>query len=113
MNNILLLIMMVIPQTVTVRVTGQHQCTPDMTYHTEVMDFKEYVKGVLPAEWGRDWDEDSLRAGAVAVKMFAWRHMLGKGYVWDCNCYSQRAMKADHTMVWGLYPAESPGFPIS
>lgn len=36
------------------------------------MDFREYVKNVLPNEWPNAWPTESLRAGAVAVKMFGW-----------------------------------------
>ena len=74
-----------IPETIEVRITGQGVCTPHMTYHTETVDFKEYVKGVLPSEWYSTWDEDALKAGAVAVKMFGWATYESKGYVWDCN----------------------------
>lgn len=38
----------------------------------EEIDFKEYVKNVLPNEWVWSWHPESLRAGAVAAKMFAW-----------------------------------------
>ncbi|MCA9894070.1 MAG: carboxypeptidase regulatory-like domain-containing protein [Anaerolineae bacterium] len=40
------------------------------------MDFKEYVRGVLPSEWVATWEPNSLRAGAMAVKMFAWWRIL-------------------------------------
>lgn len=36
------------------------------------LDFYTYLKGVLPAEWGPSWKAESLRAGAMACKMFAW-----------------------------------------
>ncbi|MBK9124841.1 MAG: SpoIID/LytB domain-containing protein [Chloroflexi bacterium] len=36
------------------------------------MDFREYVKNVLPNEWPNAWPTESLRAGAIAVKMFGW-----------------------------------------
>jgi len=49
------------------------------------MDFKEYVKGVLPAEWGNNWNQESLKAGAIAVKMYGWSMYETYGYVWDCN----------------------------
>ena len=55
------------PETIVVRITGQQSCTENMRYHTEVIDFKEYVKGVLPNEWGHHWPEESLKAGAIAV----------------------------------------------
>lgn len=74
-----------IPETITVRITGQKECTYPQRYTEQEIDFKEYVKGVLPNEWGRNWDEDSLKAGAIAVKMYAWSMVKSRGYVWDCT----------------------------
>jgi hypothetical protein len=36
------------------------------------VDFKTYVKNVLPNEWVSSWPGASLQAGAVAVKSYAW-----------------------------------------
>ena len=36
------------------------------------VDFKTYVKNVLPNEWVTSWPAASLRAGAMAVKSYAW-----------------------------------------
>ena len=36
------------------------------------VDFKTYVKNVLPNEWVTSWPAASLRAGAMAVKSFGW-----------------------------------------
>lgn len=38
----------------------------------EVVPFREYLKNVLPSEWIPTWDSDSLQAGAMAVKSYAW-----------------------------------------
>ncbi|NUR83095.1 MAG: hypothetical protein HOY71_03300 [Nonomuraea sp.] len=38
----------------------------------ERVDFRTYVKNVLPNEWVASWPAESLRAGAVAVKNFGW-----------------------------------------
>ncbi|MED7929115.1 SpoIID/LytB domain-containing protein [Nonomuraea sp. LP-02] len=38
----------------------------------ERVDFKTYVKNVLPNEWVSSWPAESLRAGALAVKNFGW-----------------------------------------
>jgi peptidoglycan hydrolase-like protein with peptidoglycan-binding domain len=51
----------------------------------DTVDFKYYVKHVLPSEWLPSWNTNSLRAGAVAAKTFAWYQLLnpkypGKGY---------------------------------
>jgi hypothetical protein len=42
----------------------------------ETVDFKVYVKNVLSREWIGSWTTESLRSGAVAVKMYAWYHVL-------------------------------------
>ncbi|MBB5626691.1 SpoIID/LytB domain-containing protein [Sphaerisporangium krabiense] len=36
------------------------------------VDFKTYIKNVLPNEWRSHWPQQSLRAGAIAVKNFGW-----------------------------------------
>lgn len=41
-------------------------------YNVIEMDFREYIKNVLPNEWVYNWHPESLRAGAVSAKMFAW-----------------------------------------
>ncbi|GAA2213846.1 hypothetical protein GCM10009850_093090 [Nonomuraea monospora] len=38
----------------------------------ERVDFKTYVKNVLPNEWVSSWPKESLKAGAMAVKNFGW-----------------------------------------
>ena len=42
------------------------------TGQVEVVPFKDYIKHVLPNEWVSSWASDSLRAGAMAVKEYAW-----------------------------------------
>jgi hypothetical protein len=36
------------------------------------VDFKTYVKNVLPNEWISSWPAESLKAGAMAVKSYGW-----------------------------------------
>ncbi|MEU6407659.1 SpoIID/LytB domain-containing protein [Microbispora sp. NPDC046933] len=36
------------------------------------VEFKTYIKNVLPNEWRSYWPRESLRAGAIAVKHFGW-----------------------------------------
>lgn len=38
----------------------------------DVVPFRSYVENVLPNEWVSSWSPASLRAGAIAVKSFAW-----------------------------------------
>lgn len=39
---------------------------------TAMPSFYYYVENVLPNEWGPAWTTESLRAGALAVKMYGW-----------------------------------------
>jgi hypothetical protein len=38
----------------------------------QTVPFDQYVENVLPNEWIPSWDGDALKAGAVAVKSYAW-----------------------------------------
>lgn len=42
----------------------------------QTVGFQEYCSDVLPNEWIPEWNVEALRAGAMAVKMFAWYHTL-------------------------------------
>jgi len=42
----------------------------------ETVDFNVYAKNVLSREWIGSWTTESLRSGGVAVKMYAWYHVL-------------------------------------
>jgi peptidoglycan hydrolase-like amidase len=42
----------------------------------QTVPFVQYCQDVLPNEWMPSWDQDSLMAGAMAIKMFAWYHHL-------------------------------------
>ena len=57
------------------------------TGDVEVVPFKEYVKHVLPNEWISSWAPASLRAGAMAVKEYAW--------FWIARGGKQTALDAD------------------
>lgn len=66
-----------IPTTIRVGVTGFLHCSDWLAAgqpveRVEEMLFQDYVKNVLGNEWVSTWDAESLKAGAVAVKMFAW-----------------------------------------
>lgn len=109
-----------IPETIVVRVTGQQSCTEYMRYHTQRINFKEYVKGVLANEWGHYWHEESLKAGAVAVKMYAWSKYETAGFVWDCTWdqvynpiyrYDSTDKAVDDTWNW-IFVTPNPGKPI-
>ena len=48
----------------------------------ETVDFRAYLKNVLSREWISSWTTESLRAGALAVKHYAWYQVLHwRGFV--------------------------------
>ena len=77
------------PEYIIVGVTGLKECETGMRYRSKTVPFKDYVKGVMVNEWGHNWHEESLKAGAVAIKMYAWNAVLkGKWIsvdVFDCD----------------------------
>src|SRR5450759_62276 len=42
----------------------------------QTVDFETYVKVVMPAEWPPTWPIESMRAGAVAIKQYAWYYTM-------------------------------------
>jgi hypothetical protein len=74
-----------IPLTITVGITPFvhcHEWIQDGKPITEVveMDMKEYIKNVLPNEWVSTWHPQSLMAGAMAAKMYAWYKIVIPSY---------------------------------
>ncbi|MCC7538731.1 MAG: hypothetical protein IT379_21070 [Deltaproteobacteria bacterium] len=49
----------------------------------DVIDFEEYIKGVLPHEWIPSWHDESLRAGSLAIRTYAW-NWIARGGKYDC-----------------------------
>ncbi len=47
-----------------------------LTGEVETVDFRTYAKNVLSREWIGSWTTESLRAGALAVKTYAWYQVL-------------------------------------
>ena len=48
----------------------------------QTVDFRAYVKNVLSREWISSWTTESIRAGALAVKNYAWYQVLHwRGYL--------------------------------
>lgn len=70
----------VIPRKIKVGITPYAHCGDWLNAGQPItdvieLDFDEYVKMVLPNEWPNSWHPESLKAGAVAVKTFAWWRM--------------------------------------
>jgi len=52
------------------------------------VDFESYVKVVMPAEWPSAWPIESLRAGAIAIKQYAWYYAMHyRGGTGTGGCY--------------------------
>jgi hypothetical protein len=47
---------------------------------TEIVDFYDYVKNVLPNEWIASWRAESLKAGAQACKFVGWYRVYHAKY---------------------------------
>jgi hypothetical protein len=107
-----------LPETIRVGITGNVICSPTITatYTVTTVDFKSYVKHVLPNEWLHTWGRESLRAGAVAIKMYAWYWIEHNGK-WagtdmiDTTCdqvynpvveYESTNQAVDYTWNWKL-----------
>ncbi len=82
-----------LPETIKVRVTKGlvgstwPHCSHPTDYVVVEVNFKYYVKHVLPNEWLYYWVGESLRAGGMAVKTYAW-HWIARGGKWsDADVY--------------------------
>ncbi|MEE2755726.1 MAG: SpoIID/LytB domain-containing protein [Myxococcota bacterium] len=49
----------------------------------DVIPLEEYVKGVVPHEWIPSWHDESLRAGSIAARSYAWG-WINEGGKYDC-----------------------------
>jgi len=47
-----------------------------LTGAVDTVDFQTYTKNVLSREWIGSWTTESLRSGALAVKLYAWYQVL-------------------------------------
>jgi hypothetical protein len=68
------------PATIRVWRRGIDGSTASCSGRVDVIPLEKYVKGVLPHEWIRSWDDESLKAGAVAIRTYAawWVNAGGK-----------------------------------
>ncbi len=66
------------PSTINVAITAYANCSDwlnagQAVIRVDTIDFKEYVKNVLPNEWISSWHAEALKAGAIAAKNYGWR----------------------------------------
>jgi peptidoglycan hydrolase-like amidase len=59
--------------------------------------FETYIRNVLPVEWLPSWDKESLQAGAMAIKMFAWYHALNPKTI------DEQRFNVDNTVNFQVY----------
>ncbi|MBF8378990.1 SpoIID/LytB domain-containing protein [Alicyclobacillus mali] len=59
------------PSVIRVAIRAYNNPTAPILY-VQTLGFEEYCEDVLPNEWIPSWNEEALKAGAIAVKMFAW-----------------------------------------
>ncbi len=61
----------VTPPSIRVWRRGLDGSTSSCSGRVDVVPFEQYVRGVLPHEWIRSWNQASLEAGAVAIRTYA------------------------------------------
>jgi hypothetical protein len=68
------------PATIRVWRRALDGSTASCSGRVDVIPFEQYVKGVLPHEWIASWDDEALKAGAVAIRTYAayWVNAGGK-----------------------------------
>jgi hypothetical protein len=71
------------PPTIRVWRRGLDGSTSSCSGRVDVIDFTTYVRGVLPHEWIRSWEDASLETGAIVIRTYAawWVNAGGK---YDC-----------------------------
>jgi serine protease inhibitor ecotin len=73
------------------------------------VDFETYVKVVMPAEWPSTWPIESMRAGAVAIKQYAWYYTMHyRGGTGTGGCYDVRDDNTDQVYSPAItqYPSQ-------
>ena len=63
--------------------------------------FQTYVKEVLPNEWIASWPTESLRAGGMAAKQYAWYRGVTEGHTWQGSCYDVKDSIAYQVWIQG------------
>ena len=75
------------PATIRVAIRANNNPSNPILY-VQTVGFEEYCEDVLPNKWIPSWPE-ALKAGAIAVKMFAWYYSLHptteQGFTYDVD----------------------------
>ena len=67
----------------TIRIYRRGAENNSCTGRVDVIPLEDYVKGVVPHEWIPSWHDESLRAGSIAARSFAWG-WINAGGKYDC-----------------------------
>lgn len=77
-----------LPSVIRVAIRAYNNPVAPIEY-VQTIGFQEYCRDVLPNEWIPSWNVEALRAGAIAIKMFAWYHTLHpvteEGFTFDVD----------------------------
>ena len=75
----------------------------------DTVDFKTYVEAVMAAEWPYSWPTEVLRAGAIAVKQYAWYYAIHwRGWTApDGTCFDVRDDSIDQLYSPSRVPTQS------
>ncbi len=71
------------PETILVWRRSLDGSSSSCSGRVDEIPFEEYVRGVLPHEWIPSWHEESLKAGAVAIRTYA-AFLVESGGRYDC-----------------------------
>lgn len=71
------------PETIRVWRRGIDGSSTSCSGRVDEIPFERYVRGVLPHEWIPSWHEESLKAGAVAIRTYA-AFLVETGGRYDC-----------------------------
>jgi hypothetical protein len=64
------------PSTIRVLRTKRDQVPKDVAGTVQEVDFRDYVAVTMAAEWPEHYPLETLKAGAVATKQFAWYYVI-------------------------------------
>src|SRR5262245_4973213 len=64
------------PDTIRVLRTKRSLVTKEVAGSVQEVDFRDYVATTMAAEWPERYPQETLKAGAVVTKQFAWYHIL-------------------------------------
>ena len=67
----------------TIRIYRRGPENNSCTGRVDVIPLEDYVKGVVPHEWIPSWHEESLRAGGIVARSYAWG-WINAGGKYDC-----------------------------